>query len=342
MKAKLSFLAPLSRGLALSLSLGLVITLVLAACGGDSGNNPKPEPGPGYSSGGVAPPKDAENLKIDGFKLTLDGSPIPTQVIIDGTVWGAGDNLIVKVTYSIPGGDNSWIKYQRSPLPSNGVVNVDRQRSFDLNDAKIDLKNENIPCGREFAVNVEARSELDSVATNGGTFTKECALTPSSGVELSSSSAASWKFGTPIEGQAYGQIDYPIGTGSFKILEDPDNVPPNGQFNLVDQPDVKITGGKIKLVTPCKDDGTSAGTDGDVQVGTAYSSKEGCLGSTPATSTNLTQIDGLEGLQPKQDYYLIYLDGSDSVYLLFFTAGEGGSVSKYPLKYIYWQATEKP
>jgi len=341
MKAKLSFLALplLNRGLALALCFGLAITFTLAACGGDSGTN-KPDPGPGYSSGGgVEPPKDAGDLVIEGF----DVHTYEKKVVIEGTVYGSADNPIVKVTYSIPGGSISWIKYQRESLPSNGTItDVGNGRSFDLNDAEIDLRNDDIPCGRDFAVNVEARSKLDSVARRGGSFKRDdsfCAMGNSSGAEQSSASAAVWKFGQPISGEAYAKTDprgtgsYSIGSGSFELLGDAD---------IVDQPDLKINGGKIKLATPCNDDGTIvAGPDGDVQVGTAYSSKESCLGSTPATDTNLSQIGG-EGLGVQQgDYYLIYLDGG-SVYLLFFTKA-GSSFTDWPIKYMYWEATlEKP
>ena len=335
MKAKLSFLAPLmNRGLAMPSCFGLVITLVLAACGGDSPTKPDQGSGGNSSAGGVQPPKDAGDVKIDGFAIT----PYEKKVVIDGTVYATIDNPIVKVTFSIPGGNNSWIKYQRETLPSNGVVNVNEQKTFDLNDAEIDLRQEDIPCGTPITVNVEVRSKLDSVARNGGTFTKPCALTPSSVVEVSSSSVASWVFGAPTPGEAYGDIAYPIGSGQFTLLSG------EGGTDVVDQPDLKITGGKIKLATPCNEQrGSSAGPEGDVYPGEPYSSKENCLGNTPATDEKLSQVGG-EGLGVQQgDYYLIYLDdNSNSVYLIFFTKKEGQSFTRWPIKYIYWPATGKP
>jgi len=109
---------------------------------------------------------------------------------------------------------------------------------------------------------------------------------------------------------------------------------------MVDQPDIQIVGGRIKgpVTAVCNDDQTiSADREGNVIPGFAYSSKNDCLGSTPATSTSLGEE---EGLMPRE-YYLVYLDDGN-VYLLFFTAGEGGGVSRYPLKYIYWRAAEHP
>jgi len=345
MKAKLSSLAlPLNRGLALALCLGLVITLVLAACSGDSPTKSNPDPGPngGYSSlGNVDVPGEVE---IDGFDIVTEDK----RVIISGTACGTKDDPVVKVTYSISSpGKLGWISYNGSPL--SGSISND-SRCFDPRDGdidlKIDLKNTEIPCDQEFYINVEAVNKSGKKASREGkpfkkTGSSLCNVGNSSGAELSSSSIASWKFGVPMEGQVYGNISYPLGSGSFVLIDDPDYVPPGGtQGNMVDQPDLKITGGKIRgPVAVCNYEGTSAGTSGDVKPGEIYSSEDKCLGSTPATNTSLSQIEGL-GLQPR-DYFLIYMDGG-SIYLLFFTDGEGGSVSKWPLKYIYWPATDHP
>jgi len=343
MKAKLSFLAPLlNRGLAPSLCLGLVITLVIAACSSDGGTkNPDPGPGPngGYSSGSNT---DAPGeIIIKNFEVDNTGE---RWVEIRGSVEAAAADPIVRVSYSISSpGKLSWILLDGNGL-TGPITDVGTGVSFDLF-ARIDLKNNNeIPCGQDFYINVEAYTKKGTHASRSDPKYKfsrpdvYCQLNSSGGGEQSSSSVAVWRFGPPADGQARAENSYtiPIGGGSasFKLLGDGD---------IVDQPDLQMTGGTIKQVTPCNDDGTvTAGTGGDVQVGTPYSSKESCLGSTRATATKVSQIDGLEGIQPKQDYYLVYLDDNSGVYLLFFTVGDGGDLFSWPLKYIIWPATEKP
>jgi len=345
MKAKLSSLAlPLSRGLVLALCFGLVMTLVLAACGG--GNSPNGPSTSSDSSGGTssAGSTNPDAIKINGFEATLEEK----RVVIDGVVNATTADPIVRVTYSISGGTAtlSWISYNGSPLTGPITFLPDEtRRSFDLNDAKIDLRKEEIKCGVTYTVSVVAVTNSGQTASSGpGTFVKPdalCETGPSSGSQPSSSSSvANWVFEGPIDGQAYARVAYPIGSGSFTLLTDDDAI----ATNTVDQPDIQIVSGAIRgSVVPCKDDGTSAGENGDVHPGEPYSSRGyPCLGSNRATSTNLSQqgSDGDEGLQLK-NYYLVYLNDGN-VYLLFFTIGDGGSKTKYPLKYIYWRATEKP
>jgi len=349
MKAKLSsFALPLNRGLALAFCLGLVITLVLAACSSDSPTkNKEPDPNnPGGTSSGSGGTVGV--IDVDGFEVK-NYYPDSKRVVIEGTFIATPDDPIVKVTYSISGGDSklSWISYDRSPL--TGPITVNEQRSFDLNDAVINLNNEEIKCGITYSINVTANTKSGKgTAYGNGTFEKPsglCSVANSSAVEISSSSMASWKFGAPTEGQAWPRMSYNLsGSGSFKLLTDDESV----QANQVDQPDIEITGGKIKgPVTPCVEGtGTSAGPSGNINkdsdgnyYSATYSSEKDCLGSTPATHSNLSQIEG-GGLQGRE-YYLIYLNDG-SAYLLFFTDGEGGSLTKYPLKYITWPATEKP
>jgi len=341
MKAKLSFLAlPLTSGLMLVLCFGLVMSLVLAACGGGSSPNGPATSSPstgGYSSGGTVV---AGKIDLDGFAVT-NYQPNSNSVVIEGTFIATPADPIVKVQYSISGGDSklSWISYNRSPL--TGPITGIEQNSFDLNDAKIDLRNDEIKCGITYNITVEAWTKTGLRAANGGSFEKTgCFVEPSSGSQPSSSSVPSWVFEGPIDGQAYARVAYPIGSGSFTLLTDDDAI----TTNTVDQPDIQIVSGAIRgSVVPCKDDGTSAGENGDVHPGEPYSSRGyPCLGSNRATSTNLSQqgSDGDEGLQLK-NYYLVYLNDGN-VYLLFFTIGDGGSKTKYPIKYIYWRAAGHP
>jgi len=339
MKTKLSFLAPalLSRGLAPALCFGLVIALVFAACGGDSPNGSKSS---NSNSGGYS---SLGNIDVPGV-VEIDGFDVVTEekkVTIHGRACGTKDDPVVKVTYSISSpGKLGWISYGGAPLA--GSISNESQ-CFDPrdgdSDVKIDLRNDDIPCGTDFYINLEAVNKSGVKASRDGKPFRRadsfCAMGNSSGVEISSSSIASWKFGGPTAGQAFGDTPYDIGSGKFTLLSG------EGGTDVVDQPDLKITGGKIKLATPCNDQGTSAGPNGDVHPGEPYSGKETCLGNTPATDEKLSQVGG-EGLGVQQgDYYLIYLDGG-SIYLIFFTKVEGQSFSKWPIKYIYWPATEHP
>jgi len=338
MKAKLSFLVlPLSRGLVPALCFGLMIILVLAACG--SGNPTNPGSGSSSPSGGGTSSGGVPGVIV--FSSDFDVYTEGKYVKISGYVNATRGDPIVKVSFSFIGdGKLSWIEYygdSENGKPLDGsTITVDDQKDFPLS-SQIKLSNDEIQCDKTYSISIEAWTESGARAGDGGTFKKEgselCFVEPSSGSQPSSSSVASWVFGEPTEGQVRGETATPIGSGTFTLKQDMSDP------GMVDQPNIQIVGGKIRgTVTVCNDDQTiSAGTDGNVIPGFAYSSKNDCLGSTPATSTNLGEE---EGLQPR-DYYLVYLDDGN-VYLLFFTAGEGGGVSRYPLKYIYWRAAEHP
>jgi len=312
MKTKLSLLV-----LPLSLCLGLALTV--ASCGDNSPTGSKGNGGSGSSSSYSAPPdKPSEGVKINGFDITS----YTLYASITGTVQAVTPNLITKVTYS--GVDASWISRADG---KTGAISVDNAKVFDLT-AEIDFRNKAIGCDREYTVTIEARTSRDSVTRESKTFKKPealCAQQNSSGSgEPSSSSLASWKFGSPSTGEITAGTPVAIGSGSatFELL---------GDGEIVDQPDLKISGGNVRIpIALCGDDNPTVGE---------HSPDRQCLGSEKATQHSLSDI-GQERVSGP-DYYLVYLDDG-SIYLLQFTKRDGASWSNWPLKYIFWPATDYP
>jgi len=346
MKAKLSFLAlPLRKGLAPVLCLGLVVAFVLAACGEDSPTKPDPTPGPGggYSSVGNSDSPKGDVVFVGEELITGDRW---VDIIGDAVAIVADPLKSVKYSISSPG-KLGWLLYggDRVPLTDGSIpipLNPDGTNTHSVTIAvKIDLKNnDDIPCGQEFTVNIVAINQSGSSATRSFKFTRDnsfCALN-SSPAPLSSSSVISWRFDVPpVEGQAYASTDprgsgsYQIGSGSFLILGDPD------QYSA---PDLKISGGKVRIPEAvCNDDKTINGDGGNISGDVAYSTKSTCLGNTPAQKESLTEIDPDNSIS-KEDYFLVYLNDGE-VYLLYITSTDGGTI-KWPVKYMYWRAKEKP
>jgi len=132
-----------------------------------SSSSSKTSPSGGYSSGST----DLDVIVIDNFAVAL----YDIRVVIEGTVLATMADPIVKVTYSIsPPGKLSWILYDRSPL--TGPIIVNEKSSFDLVDARIDLRNEEIQCGVTYSVTVEAWTKSGKRATRVGTFEKPDSL----------------------------------------------------------------------------------------------------------------------------------------------------------------------
>jgi len=322
MKTKLSFLVlPLrSKGLVLALCLGVVLTtLALVACGDNS--SPTGSGSGGSSSSYTAPPdRESQGVKIDGFDVTNYGK----KVVISGIVKASDPNLITKVTYS--GVDISWIKRSDG---QTGSISVNHAKTFDLS-ADIDLKNEAIKCDVKYTITVEARTSQDSVTVKSDTFEKDpalCASQNSSGSgEVSSSSVAVWKFGSPSTGEILANTPVAIGSGSatFELV---------GENEIVKQPDLRISGGTVRFPEKFGADFISPDS--------SYTTEK--LGSEPAVHSSLSDIDPEMGVSGP-DYYLVYLGekGSDGIYLLQFTKRENATFSSWPLKYTYWPAVEHP
>jgi len=132
-----------------------------------SSSSSKTSPSGGYSSGST----DLGVIVIENFAVTL----YDIRVVIEGTVLATMEDPIVKVTYSISSpGKLSWISYDRSQL--TGPIIVNEQRSFDLENARIDLRNEEIQCGITYSVKVEAWTKSGKSATRVGTFEKPDSL----------------------------------------------------------------------------------------------------------------------------------------------------------------------
>jgi len=322
MKAKLSFSA-------LPAFVGLVITIVLVACGGDSPSGNKPPDG-GTSSPITLSSNSSVPGKIDIRSFDLDHSEF-TRVDIIGQVVATEADPITKL--ELKTNNNSWILYKGAPV--SGVIQIDPPSSGFWLNAWIDLTNETIPCGVDINVQVTAwtKANLVAIAGSGKSFRKDeflCAKSSSGGAELSSSSVGGWKFGEPTRGEVSNKAEVQIGSGSFQPMCRADD--PDCDNSWVGNLDLKINNGKIRFAAPCG----GAGPEGNIVPGNPYSSEGRCLGSEPAKDILLSQVDGEDSIIQNGEYYLIYLNDGNK-YLLIFT-----DIKKWPIKYIYWLATESP
>lgn len=332
MKAKLSFLA-------LPISMGLAMIFVLAACG--SGSPTAPPPGGNIPGSSFVPSSDSNSggIAISGFSVEVyDGTD---KVTIQGIASYKETDRIARIKFEGLDNHPSWISYDGNPVPANGTININdppqKSFNFDSKYIEIDLNNEAIECDKNYNVQVTVWTKADSAANASGTFKKPsymCNKSSSGGAGVSSSSVG-WKFGQPTSGKiptASVNTNIPIGSGSFTVLQQ------DLAFDVVDQPDLRINGGKLRWpVSPC-----GGVIDDNIVPGVIYPQREGsteCLGNTPATATKLSDLEDT-GIS-KGDYFLVYLDGG-SVYLLFFAGEGGGSMTKYPIEYKYWLAEEHP
>jgi len=312
MKTKLSFLA-------LPLCLGMVLALVLAACsdGGKSPNGPQPSLS---SSGGVVyqPSSEVKNEQVvfsENFGVSVEFE----TVVLTGTISSPQTAPIVRLEFTTS--QAGWVSYKGTLV--NGPISVNTPL-VKLNDAEIDLKNPNIPCGVPQNLSVkaclDANCSPNKYSTRNGSFEKPahlCAALSSSAGAPSSSSSAVWKFGQSTVVDALSGTPITIGTGSILLYGDNST-----------QPDMKVTNGKIRRAGAIEDD--------DVIPGKAYSSDESVgLGTSIPT---LDKLDGDDGLQ-NGEYYMVYLN-DNSRYLVQFTPKT--TWGAWPKTCTYWLATESP
>jgi len=314
MKTKLSFLA-------LPFCLGLVLTFVIAACSSGGGSGPEP----GKSSGSTGGPSlnlssEQSGEKID-FSDDFEVYVSNELVLMKGTIDATSKEPIVRLEFITQNGSSQpgWVKYKDDPVTGPLTVSTPFVK---LNDVEIDLNNESISCGSH-SITIKACTDPNcpagKVASRNGSFVKpeQMCVSSSSAGAPSSSSEAVWVFGAPQSGDANYNSSITVGSGSVKLI---------GADEHDTQPDVEVSGGKIRRVDAVEDD--------DIVPGKPYSSKKGAFGSDPATSSNLQD----EGLQ-QDDYYLIYLSGGD-VYLIQFS--KKTIWPEYPKTYTIWRATEHP
>jgi len=320
--------------LAVGIALALAFTFSCSSGGGSGGGNEQNGEGSSSSSKPSSSSSKGNANYSSGGTVSIDIRDFEVftsdrLVYIGGFVYATiAADPIVKVTYSIsPPGKLSWISYEGSPL--TGPIIVNEQRIFDL-DARIDLRNEEIPCGVTYSVIVEAWTKSGKKATISGIFTKPdnlCSVGGSSSAGgASSSSEAVWVFGNPetIDDVPLN-TSIPIGSGSFKIIPDDPDAPDIFPKNIT------VSGGRIRRVV-----GVEAVFDEEgVVPDKAYSSKESFLGSTVPSTSTMIFTRGVGVGVGVGIYYLIYLDDNSKYLLKFTSSGVGYECT-------YWRATKSP
>jgi len=330
MKEKLSFLA-------LPFCLGLVITIVLAACssgGGGTGPSHETSSSSGNSGGQSSDVQVPGVLEIDPFSVYI----FDKKAIISGTVTATPADPVARLEFLInnSSANANWISYQGETV--NGSINVPKTVILNIEDAEINLKNENIPCEEVIIVTVKAYNSSGKVAIVHDNFKKPSNLCPvsSSAGAVSSSSAVVWRFGQPVVEDVDANTPIHLGNsgGSFELVG---NVPIDGQ------PDLKVYYGKVRPANPCKENDLE-----DIKPGEPYSSEKNCLGNTPATVSKLSEPDCVEGgfkddygcyAQP-EEYFLIYLNDGSKYLLQFKPIDESTKYTAWPKKGTYWEVLE--